>query len=439
MEKISLSRTEENVLAHLDQQQDRLISLLTRLVGYQTITPQDGQCAQSDDYVQLSNYVGGILQDLGADQVDIWEQDAAKLETFPGSGVNPQRDLSRMPVLAATLRGSGGGKSLILNGHYDVVPAGDRSTWSHDPFEGHISDGKFFGRGACDMKGGIAAMLISLQTLKELEIKLQGDLVVEVVPDEEMSCMGTLASCQRGYTADAAFIPEPTNMQVLIAMRGSFYGVIIVRGRSGHAEMTQPDWQQGGAVNAISKAQLVLAALDELNQHWQNSPEKQHDLLDPDMIVPVNISTDSDWAVTIPDKVKISFGVQTTSTQEAVCKEIEDFLKEALKRDAWLAAHPPEFEYEPVWHYSAEISPEEPIVELGLNILNYIGYDPQACGMGSLTDAIHLINYSKIPTISIGPADQPAHMADEYVEIKQLVDLSKTIALMLIRWCGVEG
>ena len=438
MKITSVSRIEESVLAQLDQQQERVVNLLTNLLKYKTVTPRDSQQAEGEDYRQLIQYISSFLVEIGVDQQDIWEQDSAKLDSSSGLGSSPDRDLSRMPILAATLSGAGGGKSLILNGHYDVVPAGDASAWTHDPFTAKVTGTKVYGRGSCDMKGGIAAMLLALRTLRELDVHLKGDLIVQVVPDEEMTCMGTLACCQRGYTAEAALIPEPTDMQVLIAMRGSFYGQIVVRGRAGHTEMPQPDWQEGGAVNAISKAQIVLAALDALNQQWQAAPDQQHALLDPDSIVATSISTGSDWAVTIPDQVTISFGVMTTSTMEIVHQQIESFVGEYIQTDSWLRENPPEFLYEPVWHGGAEISEEEPIVLLGQEVLGQLGYSPKVCGMGSLTDAVHLINYSKIPTISIGPAGQSAHMVDEYVEISQLIDLAKAVALVMMRWCGVE-
>ena len=170
----------------------------------------------------------------------MWEADAAELERFPGSGVKPDRDLSNMPILVGTRQGSGGSRSLILNGHYDVVPPGLVENWHHEPFGVEVDGGRIYGRGTNDMKGGIAAMLQALRFIRQAGLELAGNLVVQTVPDEESSCMGTLSCCQRGYRADAALIPEPTDLKVLVAMRGSLYGTITLLGRAGHAEMTQP-------------------------------------------------------------------------------------------------------------------------------------------------------------------------------------------------------
>ncbi len=435
---VTISSLERRVLGGIDSQQARVVELLGRFLAFKTVTPQDGQLADGEDYRGFQETVARLLEEMGVPEIDLWEQSAADLKGFPGSGVNPQRDLSGMPVLAAKLPGEGGGRSLILNGHYDVVPVGNLSDWTVDPFGGEIRDGKMYGRGSCDMKGGIAAMLIALQCLREQRIELKGDVIVQTVPDEEMSCMGTFACCQRGYTADAALIPEPTDMKVLIAMRGSFYGWIKIKGRAGHTEEVQPHWSQGGAVNAISKAQIVLAALDELNAEWRIRPDKQHPLLHPDMVVPTSIHGGGDWAVTIPDEVTIQFATMTLPASRDTRQELEAHVLRAVSSDSWLREHPPEFVYEPVWHYGAEIGAEEPIAQLGLEILNQLSYSPEVAGFGSLTDAIHLINHAKIPTISIGPNGQPAHMADEFVEIQKLTDLTRAIALMLMRWCGVK-
>jgi acetylornithine deacetylase len=148
--------------------------------------------------------------------------------------------------------------------------------WSQSPFKGNVEDGKVFGRGTIDMKGGIAAMIQAIRFIRDTGIELSGDITVQVVPEEEVSEMGTLACCQKGLTADAAMIPEPTNMNILVAMRGSVCGKITVLGRAGHAAMPQPHWTEGGAVNAISKAAKIVQALEELTVEWRDRPDKRH-------------------------------------------------------------------------------------------------------------------------------------------------------------------
>ena len=412
-----------------------LVEYTQKLVRFKTVTPPDGGQAEGDDYRALQALVGETLGDLGF-ELEAWEVDAAELEQFPGSGVKPGRDLGNMPILVGTRQGSGGGRSLILNGHYDVVPPGLIENWRHDPFGAEVDGGRIYGRGTNDMKGGIAAMLQALRCIHRAGLELAGDVVVQTVPDEESTCMGTLSCCQRGYRADAALIPEPTDLKVLVAMRGSLYGTITVLGRAGHAEMTQPHWTEGGAVNAITKAVKVIQAMEELAGDWQTRPDKQHKYLDPDTIVPTVIRG-GEWEVTYPEQVEISFGAMFIPSTRDAREEIKAQLMRVAAIDPWLREHPPRL-LAKEWWYGAEVDEEEPIVQLGLAVLGDLGLEPGLIGYGSLTDAVHLINYAQIPTISIGPGRQSAHMADEYVEIDELVDTAKVLAVAIMRWCGVR-
>jgi acetylornithine deacetylase len=429
-----LTSQEMMVLSLIDEEQTALVELLQQLIKFRTITPGEGGGAEGDDYRDLQNLVARTLAEEGFD-LESWEVDAGELERFPGSGVDPDRDLRNMPVVVGQRKGSGRGRSLILNGHYDVVPTGIVDNWRYDPFGRDVVGGRVYGRGASDMKGGIAAMLHVLRCLRLAGIELAGDLTVQSVPDEESTCMGTLSCCQRGYRADAALIPEPTGLKVLVAMRGSLWGRITVHGRAGHAEMTQPHWTEGGAVNAISKAVRVLSGLEELSETWRSMPGKRHKYLDPDAIVPTVIRG-GEWEVTYPEQVEISFGSMFLPGTMDTRAEIAAQLKRIADLDPWLREHPPTLETGS-WHYGAEVGEEEPIVLTGLEVLGDLGLEPGLTGCGSLTDAVHLINYAGIPTISIGPSDQTAHVADEYVEIGELMATAKAVALCVMRWCGV--
>ena len=428
-----ITAQESKVLELIKGNQGEIVGCLQELIRFKTITPSNGGSENKDDCRGLQDYVFNILDQLDF-ELDVWEVEASKLERFPGSGVKPDRDLRGMPVLAGKRNGSGGGKSLILNGHYDVVPPGLIENWNHEPFGGAIVDGRIYGRGACDMKGGIAAMLQAIRFIHKAGIKLRGDLTVETVPEEETSCMGTLSCCQRGYTADAAIIPEPTDMEVLIAMRGGIYGTITVFGRAGHAEMTQPHWTEGGAVNAITKAGKVVAALEDLTDQWRTHPDKQHKYLDPDIIIPTVIKG-GEWSVTYPEEVEIEFGAISIPGSENKMQEIEDHLLRVTAADPWMREHPPQIKFNEQWFYGAEVDENEPIVELGMETLRDLGAEPRLRGFGTLTDAIHLINYANIPTISFGPSIQTAHMANEYIEIDELLKTTQALALAIMRWC----
>ncbi len=425
---------ERKVLDLIDQNKEEIIEYLRKLINFKTITPDKGFKFEGNDYKDLQDFIRMTLEELNFD-IDMWEIDSLELNNFPGSGISHGRDLSNMPVLVGRLGGKGQGKSLILNGHYDVVPAGIIENWKHDPFKGEIEGNKIFGRGTNDMKGGIAAMIQATKIVLKSGVELKGDLIVQTVPEEEATCMGTLACCQKGYTADAAIIPEPTDMKVLVAVRGNLYGKITVLGRAGHAEMPQPHWTDGGAVNAISKASKIIEALEELTEEWRTRPNTQHKYLSPDAIIPTVIHG-GEWPVTYPEKVEIQFGTMFVPNTKNKLEEIEEKLKSVANNDSWLKAHPPILEVLDEWIYGAEVDENEPIVKLGQEVLKDLGIEPALRGYGTLTDCVHLVNCSKIPTISIGPDIKTAHMADEYVEIEQLIDTTKALALAIMRWCG---
>ena len=482
---------ESRVLTLIEDHQTDLITTLQQMIRYRTVTPDMDARADGDDYRAHQKYIRTLLDNMGF-ETEMWEVDAAQLEDAPGRGVRPERDMRGMPVVVGqlpgvnviarerwsstevsrpsdrsnppaseeiarmadirpplvsirrskaaatqpTARNDVEGRSLILNGHYDVVPEGDNTLWAHPPYSATIENGKLYGRGTADMKGGNAAMLFAVKMIQQAGLTLNGDLTVQIAPDEEATCMGTLACCLRGYTADAAFIPEPTNMGILVAMRGSVYGQITVPGRAGHAEMAQPHWTEGGAVNAISKAAKVVQMLDALAEEWRTRSDRQHKYIGPDFILASGIHG-GEWEVTYPEKAEIRFGAMIAPPRGNPIEEIRARLAELAQSDPWMAAHPPTLTHGP-WYYGAEVAEDEPIVRAGADALSALGIPPKMKGFGSLTDAIHLINLSKIPTISIGPDMETIHAVDEFIELSQLVELSKTIALLVMRWCGVS-
>jgi acetylornithine deacetylase len=159
--------------------------------------------------------------------------------------------------------------------------------------------------------------------------------------------------------------------------------------------------------------------------------------LDPDTIVPTVIQG-GEWEVTYPEQVAISFGAMFIPGTMDAREQIETQLRRVADLDPWLREHPPLLETG-AWHYGAEVAEDEPIVQTGLGALEDLGIGPDLVGIGSLTDAVHLINYSGIPTISIGPESGPAHMANEYVDIEDLLIATKAVALSIMRWCGVSA
>jgi acetylornithine deacetylase len=432
-----LSQKEKELLRLIDSRKEQIVERLRMLIRYPTVTPGLGCRAEGRAYSDYQRDIGKTLEGMGF-TLDSWQIDASKLETFRGSGIDPDRDLSNMPVLVGRKvapKGAKGGRSFLLNGHYDVVPPGELDAWNHDPFQADRDQNRVYGRGASDMKGGIAAMLSALELIDEMGVELEGDLLFESVPDEEGSTMGTLACCQKGYRADAALIPEPTDMNIQLALRGGVSGKATVYGRSGHADRTQPHFSEGGAVNAITKSMKVLRAMEELNEEWRLRPDKRHQYLDPDIVIPTLIHG-GEWFVMYPEKVEIDFTTDFIPGTKNLWGELEEKIQAVAAADPWMKIKPPKLEQTDTLLYGAEVDEREPIVSMAEEIMRQLGRPAKLTGSGGLTDAVHLINYAKVPTISIGPRSSTAHMNDEHIDIEELILLTKIVSLLLLRWCG---
>ena len=228
------SPLEERVVATVKEGRDEIVGIVSDLVAFDT-TAREAEDPPHDEEA-LQRYLKARLEAVGA-QTDLWEPPATLKD---GRHVPSEMSFTGRPQLAARLRGTGGGRSLLLNGHIDAVSAEPRKLWATDPFHAVERDGRLYGRGTCDMKGGIAGMVYALEVLHRLGVKLAGDAVFCTVTDEESSGAGGMAAVARGVKADAGICAEPTGFDAWVACRGSLTPVVTVEGRAGHAEMVQP-------------------------------------------------------------------------------------------------------------------------------------------------------------------------------------------------------
>ncbi len=433
---MALTDRERAVCDAIADRRDELVGLASALIAYDTTARQPGDPPR--DEAALQAYLQARLESVGA-STDLFEPDAAALA---GSRlVPPGLEFAGRPQLIARKAGRGGGRSLVLNGHVDVVSGEPRDAWAGDPFAAEVRDGRLYGRGACDMKGGIAAMVFAVEALAAADVALDGDLIVATNTDEESSGAGGLALVTRGLRADAAIVPEPSSFDVWVGCRGSEYGVIRVPGRPGHADLRQPDWHHGGAVNAIEKAVVVLEALQRLRAEWAT---RDHLFLSPPNIVPT-MARSGEWRVTYPADCAITFGVQYLARQaddggwgSAVQREVAEWIvRESGQRDDWLAAHPPVIEWSASACMPYEIDPGDPIVTTMLGASADVGRPGARGGLDSWFDGATLAQLAAIPTIAFGPPGiDRAHTIDEYVPVDGLVACAQALAVAVMRFCG---
>ena len=179
----------KRILDTVDANSDKAIKFLQDIVTIPSVTGDEGKIQAF-----LSNY----LKKIGLD-VDVWESDWEALKKHPGY-IPVERGYEGRPNIVATWKGTGGGRSLLLNGHTDVIPVGNGEGWSDNPWSATVKDGRIYGRGSCDMKSGVASHILAVELLKAAGIKLKGDVLINIVIDEEISGHGTLDTVIRGYT-----------------------------------------------------------------------------------------------------------------------------------------------------------------------------------------------------------------------------------------------
>ncbi|MHB9113335.1 MAG: M20 family metallopeptidase [Thermoleophilia bacterium] len=434
-----LGPLEQKVVEAIHRGEEELVALASELIAYDTTARNPGDPPREEAALQAS--LATRLAAGGA-AVDLWEPES----TPPDSRfLPPNLDFSGRPQLAATFVGTAGGRSLMLNGHIDAVDVGDVSLWTSPPIRPEIREGRLYGRGAADMKGGIASCVFAAEMLSRLGIRLAGDLIVSTNTDEESSGAGGYALVERGIRADACLVAEPTGFDAWISCRGTVTPTIIVDGRAGHAEMRQPHWGEGGAVNAIEKMTVVLDAVRRLREEWRDRADHRHPLLPPGDIVPT-IVKGGNWMVTYPERcelvVDISYlptHVDADGTGRAVEREVAEWIAAAAAADPWLAAHPPRFEWT-VDVVPAEIPADHPAVTMALELGAGLGRPGAISALDSWHDAATFTRYANTPSFSYGPGGMmTAHAVDEYVPVEDLVDLAAAAALLAMRWCGVAG
>lgn len=437
-----LSPLEREIVADIARREDELVELATTLIAFDTTARAVGDPAR--DERALQEYLAERLTRVGA-EVDLWEPPRARV----GRPLVPEGlDFEGRPQLIGRFAGESGGRSLLLNGHVDVVSVEPRDQWTSDPHRAEVREGRLYGRGSCDMKGGVAAMTFAAEALARNGGTLAGDLIVATNTDEESSGAGGMALAERGLRADAGIVPEPTGFDVWIACRGSAFVTIDVPGRPGHAEMPQPHWSQGGAVNAIEKAIPILEELRRVREDWARRDDLRHPLLSPGSIMPT-VATGGEWGVTYPASYRLTCIVPYVPAQgdadgwtTRLEEELADRLTTAVADDDWLAAHPPRI----TWSAGVtpmELAPDEPIVTTALEAAADVGRAGRASGLDSWFDGATFTRFAGTPTVACGPSGLEgdrtvAHTVDEFVPVADLVACAQVLALASLRTCSAS-
>ena len=405
---------------------DRLVTVLQELLAVPTITGTDAESAGQ-------HAMAGRLEAMGL-ETDLWQIDLDHTLRVPGfPGLEAPR--TQAWGVVATTPQTGDGPTLVLNGHLDVVPLGDLTAWTVDPWAGLTRDGRVYGRGACDMKGGLACALVALEVLRSEAVSLRGRVALHSVVSEEDGGLGTFATLLRGHTGDAAVVSEPTSLAVLPACAGALTFRLTVRGRAAHASVRDE------GVDAVDKYLLVHTALRALEARRNRDA---HPLMEGALPYPlsVGILRAGDWASSVPDRLIAEgrLGVALGEDPAAARADLEQCLAALGAHDPWLAAHPVTVEW-----YGGQFAPgmlaaDDPLVtQVSAAHADLYGVAPRVAGAPYGSD-LRLLTGAGIPTLLYGPGDvRVAHGPDEFVPVQDLLDVTRTLVLLISRFCNPVG
>ena len=408
----------------IEQNKDRIISLTQDLVQ---INSENHPPVGSEGEVQ--EYIASFWSQHNIDFDSFIPTDIPEFKSHPAY-CDLGRSYENRPVVVAKLPGSGGGRSLILSGHVDTVPVAG-GEWKFDPYSGEIEAGKLYGRGSYDMKGGVAAMMMAACLLKENDIQLQGDLIVETVPDEEFaSGNGTVAARARGYMADAAVITEPTAFNIVAAQRGFRLAQITIAGKTGipviGGEMTNP-----------------VQHLTPILQGIESFRTARYSITKEDTIMITKLAANEfrpDELLTVPPECRIEVYWQVMPEEEMsdVDSTFESAICDVCSSDSYFETNPPQITYHLRPMPGSRIPVDAPIVREASAVIEAVmGRPAFVLDMFVPCDLFVFNKFSNIPAIVLGPSGDNAHAPNEYVVVEDLLTCAEIYMNLAVKWCGV--
>ena len=380
------------------------------------------------------DWAADALRDLGL-RVEVVEPALAAIRADPDW---PGEEMPRtgLPVVIGRA-GRAGGRRLVLSGHLDVVPPGDPATWTADPWGAEIRGDSLYGRGACDMKGGVASILAAVRALGtagELD-RLRGELVVALVPSEEDGGQGTLAAIRAGVGGDMAIITEPSNLDVVVAHAGAITFRLTVPGRAAHAS------QRREGVSALDKLFVLSRAL-EADETRRNAAETDPLMTALGLPYPtiIGIVAGGEWASTVLDRVTADgrYGVRLGQSPAEAEAKLRAVIATACAADDFLRDHPATVEITGGRFGSARVASDHPLpVSLAETVEAVTGRRPVMLAEPYGADMRLFVNVADTPCVIFGPGDvRVAHSADEHVSLTEVEDCARVLAAWVIREIG---
>ncbi|HEY5632212.1 MAG TPA: ArgE/DapE family deacylase [Burkholderiaceae bacterium] len=416
----------EKILAAVDAGFDEQVRFLCDLVSMPSLRGAEGT---AQDFMAAAMHVRGF-------SVDRWKIDVDDIRHLPGFSPVATSYENAWNVVGTRRPRSINGRSLILNGHIDVVPVGPLEMWHSPPFRPRTHEGWLYGRGAGDMKAGIAANLFALDALARAGLAPAAPVYLQSVVEEECTGNGALACLQRGYRAHAAIIPEPMGEHLLTAQVGVVWFQVKVMGRPAHVALAST------GANAIESCFPLVQALHRLEHRWN---EVKHPSF-ANHVHPINFVLarieGGDWTSSVPAwctfdmRVSMFPGMQVAQVKA----EVEATIAAAAAQDPFLAHHPPQVVYHGFEAEGYVLEPGSDAQQMLESCHAVVAGQPLGhVASSGTTDARVFGLYGGIPSMVYGPWAENIHAFDERVSLDSLRRVTKTIALFVAQWCGTEA
>jgi len=367
--------------------------------------------------------------------VELFTPDKNTIKTHPA--YTPiDLDYRNRANIIAEYKGVAEGRSLILGGHIDVVSPEPTPLWTHDPWGGEVVGDRLYGRGAADMKAGLAANFYALKAILNLGLRPRGKVILESTIEEELGGSGGALACLiHGITADGMLITEPSNEKIYVTHPGIRYFRVTVQGKTAHAALSHT------GVNAIAKMAPIIKALETLDA--ERAKRLSYPLVEKLTGRSCNLSMGKmqagDWVSTVAGwaTLECRVGFVPGETRQGIETEINKTIREATKGDTWLEANPPKIDWFG-WDTDPWIEPtDSTFVKTLQETGSYLyGVPPELAGASGGLDA-RFGHYFGVPSLSYGPVGGNYHGVDEYVDLPSLMRVTKTLALLIVNWCGV--
>ena len=398
---------------------DQAIEILSDLIAFESTVGNEGPAMR---------YMHDRMEEV-SDEVEFVEV-TEDIKKDPDYSYPVVTDYGDRPNVRAVRKGTGGGKSVLLNTHLDVVPP---SSGHVDPFNARLEDGIIHGRGACDAKGQAATIWLLFKLLDDLDIQLDGDLIAHIVIEEEIGGNGSVAMARYGDTADACVVLEPTNFVLLPQVRGAVWFDATVYGQAGHSGMP------GGTVSALLKAIDIVGYFTEYHDRILAESRGKFPLFDQfenPMPLTVGQLESGDWPAQAPRRANLKgvLGLLPDRTKEQVMEEMEACVRES--GDEWLA-DPDNFEIEFTYRHDANvIPPDHPVVLALQDAAQAVGKDGDVSAMTASCDAWLYNNQLEIPTVVFGPGNLGvAHSDQEQIPVQEMLDAAAALTTFMDGFC----